>query len=136
MSAMPPSATRRRKSPIPGLPPGKVENSLCSGDLGCTQNKKTHYGAIKATAPLQRNPHLRNFSLPLLGYSLVTKLEVDDSPTQADGNCLGPVTGAQFIHDVFDMNLDRFLGDEELLRDVPVPVSPCDLTEDLYLPVR
>ena len=63
-------------------------------------------------------------------------LQVDDSPTQADGNRLGPVTGAQFIHDVFDMDLDRFLGDEELLRDVPIAVSPGNLAENLYLPVR
>ena len=30
-TASPPSAARTRSSPIPGRPPGKVENSLCSG---------------------------------------------------------------------------------------------------------
>lgn len=33
VTASPPSATRTRSSPIPGRPPGKVENSLCSGNL-------------------------------------------------------------------------------------------------------
>ena len=40
---------------------------------------------------------------------------MDNSPAQADGNALGPVTGTQFVHDVFDVGLDRLLGDEELV---------------------
>jgi len=41
VTASPPSAARTRSSPIPGLPPGKVENSLCRGKPPpCVQ--KTH----------------------------------------------------------------------------------------------
>lgn len=41
VSAMPPSETRRRSSPIPGLPAGNVENSLCSRNLRHACNKQT-----------------------------------------------------------------------------------------------
>lgn len=84
----------------------------------------------------QRNPYLRNFCLPLLGYSLLTKSEVDDPPAQADGDRLGSVAGAQFIHDVFDMDLDCFFGNEELSRDVAIAVSSSNLAENLHLPLR
>ena len=39
-TAMPPSAARIRSSPMPGWPPGKVENSLCSGILPLAHTKK------------------------------------------------------------------------------------------------
>ena len=38
-TAMPPSAARIRSSPMPGWPPGKVENSLCSGILPLAHTK-------------------------------------------------------------------------------------------------
>lgn len=97
---------------------------------------KRNRGRLEQPHRNQRNPYLRNFTLPLLGYSLVTKSEVDDPPAQADGDRLGSVAGAQFIHDVFDMDLDCFFGNEELSRDVAIAVSSSNLAENLHLPLR
>lgn len=71
--AMPPSDTRRRNSPIPGLPAGNVENSLCSGNLRHAYNKRNR-GQLEQPHVDQRNPYLRSFCLPLLGYPLATKI--------------------------------------------------------------
>jgi len=60
-------------------------------------------------------------------------LQLNDSST--DGNCnrLGAITGAQLFHDVFDVNLDRFLSYEEPVGDVTIAVPFRDVLKDFDL---
>lgn len=50
--------------------------------------------------------------------------EVDNSAADGDGDGLRAAVGAQFLHDVFDVNLDGFLRDEELLGDISIAMPP------------
>src|SRR6185503_7978982 len=50
-------------------------------------------------------------------------LELNYAAAQADGDGLGAIGGAQFFHDVLDVNLDGFFRDEEAFGDFAVPVS-------------
>ena len=63
-----------------------------------------------------------------LGFS-----ELDNSPADRNGNCLRAVVSAQLLHDVFDVNLDGLLRDEESLRDVAIAIPASDMPEDLNL---
>ncbi len=63
-------------------------------------------------------------------------LQFDDSATEANRDSLCAITRPQLLHDVLDVNLYSFLCDEELFRDVSIPVSPRNLTEDFYLTRR
>jgi len=70
--ASPPSAARTRSSPIPGLPPGKVENSLCRGKPPpCAKRNSLRTKLHNYVAG--GNPSLRDFSLPLSRYSIVRR---------------------------------------------------------------
>ena len=62
-------------------------------------------------------------------------LKVNDPSAQANRDRLCAITCSEFIHDVLDVNLYRFLGDEEFFRNVTIPVSAGDLAENLHLPV-
>lgn len=62
-------------------------------------------------------------------------LKVNDPSAQTNRDGLCAITCSEFLHDVLDVNLYRFLGDEEFFRNVTVPVSARDLAENLHLPV-
>ena len=57
-------------------------------------------------------------------------LELDDSAPHANCNCLGAVAGAEFFHDVLDVDLDGFFGDKKLFSNVSIAVSTCNMIED------
>src|SRR5262249_29071993 len=59
--------------------------------------------------------------------------ELNDPATHSNGDGLGTIRCPQFLHDVFDVNLHRFFGDEELLGDVTVAVTISNLLKDLDL---
>lgn len=65
--AMPPSAARIRSSPMPGWPPGKVENSLCSGILPVAHTKKRD-DANYLMRCIVHNPRSRSLWVPLSRY--------------------------------------------------------------------
>jgi len=56
--------------------------------------------------------------------------QLDDAATHRNGHRLGPVAGAQLFHDVLDVHLDGFLGDQQPLADVPVATSARHVLED------
>src|SRR5215831_5148067 len=60
--------------------------------------------------------------------------QLDDSAAQGDCDGLRAIGRPQLLHDVLDVDLDRFLGDEEALRDVAVAVAARDVAEHLDLP--
>lgn len=75
---------------------------------------------------------MRHFFVPLLRYEFCggfLPLQFDDSAAEPNRYGLRPVTCPQLFHDVFDVNLDRFFGNEKLFRDVAIPVSPGNLPE-------
>jgi len=63
-------------------------------------------------------------------------LQVDDPAAQTNRDGLGAITCPEFLHDVLDVDLYSLFCDEELFSDVPIPVSPSNLTEHFYLAVR
>lgn len=73
--AMPPTATRSKRSPMPGLPPGNVEKSRCSASLPIMGPMTTTLLKYRNLAE-RRNPAMRNFLLPLSGDGLDEELRV------------------------------------------------------------
>src|SRR6185369_3620413 len=63
-------------------------------------------------------------------------LELNYAAAQADGDGLGAIGGAQFFHDVLDVNLDGFFRDEEALGDFAVTISTGYFLQHLDLAVR
>ena len=59
-----------------------------------------------------------------LDTSFEVALQLNDTAADADGDGLGAVGGAQFFHNVFDVDLDGLLGNEQFVRNIPVLISP------------
>jgi len=57
------------------------------------------------------------------------RLQLDTAPAETNRNCLRPIAGPQLFHNVSDMNL--YLGDEEFLRDFPIPVPAGQFDKNL-----
>ncbi len=53
---------------------------------------------------------------------------MDDSAAHADCYRLSAIIGTQLAQDVFEMNLDGFLCDEQGFCDIPIPVAGSDVT--------
>src|SRR2546428_3923089 len=60
-------------------------------------------------------------------------LERNNSSAHSDCERLSPVRCAQLFHNVLDVRLDGQFTDEELLRNVPVPLTAGNLPENLDL---
>src|SRR5690349_18296552 len=60
-------------------------------------------------------------------------LQLDDPTAHGDGDGLGAVARTQFVHDVLDMNFDGLLRDEEQFGDIAIPVTACDMPENIHL---
>ena len=54
---------------------------------------------------------------------------MNDSAADTDGHGLSPVAGAEFLHDVLDVNFDCFFGDEELVADIAISVAARDFAK-------
>src|SRR5580692_2690154 len=80
----------------------------------------------------------RSFHLPrrCLAGPRVSESELNDAAADGDRDRLRAVAGAELFHDVFDVNLNGFLGNEEPFRNVAIPVSSGDLLKDLNFPAR
>jgi hypothetical protein len=60
--------------------------------------------------------------------------KLNNSPADGDRNCLRAIVGAQLLHNVFDVNLDGLLRDEESLCDAAITIPAGDMMpEDLNL---
>ena len=103
------TSKRSRISPTPGRPAGNDEKNRC------TYHKRT---------TLQPCVHHR---------IVVFRSEVNDAPPQSDGHRLGPISGSQFLHHVFQMDLHGLLGDEQLVADVAVPPARGEPLKNLEL---
>src|SRR5262249_32583543 len=59
-------------------------------------------------------------------------LELNDSSANTDGHCLGPVTGAKFLHDVLNVHFHRLFRDEEFFSNISIAISPSQLAKNLH----
>ena len=131
-----PTAARNSSRPTPGLPPGNVEYSLCSANLP---------GAHKETGQLKVRGYARRlkshiaesfcttFEVLVLCFACrIDFLELDDSATHGNRDCLCAVAGAEFFHDVLDVDLDGFFGDKKLVGNISIAVATCNMIEDFY----
>src|SRR6266566_4514169 len=59
-------------------------------------------------------------------------LKLNDSSTDADRDCLGPIVRVEFLHDVLEMCFHRLFRDKELFSDVAVAISSGKLTQDVH----
>src|ERR1700733_15882158 len=66
-----------------------------------------------------------------LKSALRRPLELDDPSPDSNGNRLRAGAGAQFLHDVLDVNLDRLFGDVKARRDVAIPVATRDVAQNV-----
>src|SRR5579884_3889291 len=57
--------------------------------------------------------------------------ELNNAAANSDGNGLGSVPRAELIHDVLDVDLDRFFGNEQKTRDVSIAISSRDFAQHL-----
>jgi hypothetical protein len=114
------TAARNSNKPAPGLPSGNVENNLCSVYLPADPRQLT----IRKRASLLE-PHIAaSFHTSFWVWVLrrPSFLQLDNSAAEANRDRLSTIIRAKFLHDVLDVNLYSLFGDEELLRDVSIPV--------------
>ena len=76
-----------------------------------------------------RREHLTLFVVAEVSWALY----LDNSATDGDSHGLRAMCRAKFLHDVFDMNLDRVFGNEEALCNFPVSIALGGASEDLEL---
>src|SRR5947209_2438422 len=81
-----------------------------------------------------RNPPTLAFSPTTIVVGLL-RLQLDNAAAHGNRDRLGAVAGAQLLHDVLDVNLDRVFGDEEELGDVAVPIPSGDVLQHVFLAV-
>ena len=62
--------------------------------------------------------------------------KVNESAARRDRHGVCPVARSQLLHDVFEVNLDRFFGDKESPSDIPIPISTRDVAQNVDLAIR
>src|SRR5262249_18262823 len=120
--ARPPTEARSKSRPMPGPPSGKVENSRCRG-TSADQEKHVRNRSYKSVAK-EKTPHRGIFEYPFRVMKLQGNLlsQMNNATADTDSNSLGAIAGAQFIHNVLDVDLYRLLSDEEFFGDVAIAV--------------
>lgn len=61
------------------------------------------------------------------------RLELNDTPPDSDGHRLRAIRSTQLFHNVLDVNLDGFLGNEELRGDIAISIAAREMTQNLDL---
>jgi hypothetical protein len=138
MIAVTPTAIRNSSKPIPGRPPGNAGKSLCSlaflyfvfhwCELGHTYLK--HCNLTEEGHPLGLEFFGTTFEV-LPDKNKPSYLQLDNSTTNGYGHSLRPIVGAKLLHDVFDMNFDCFLRDEQSVCNVPIPVPAGNVAQNV-----
>ena len=115
-----------------------------AGNLGCLLHKhclllRRQGNPAKSAAVMWRPPFVREsivshhyrmacvYSPPQAEAWLKPALQLNDAAAEADRHRLRAIVGAEFAHDVLDVDLDGLLRDEQPRGDIPIPVARCDL---------
>jgi len=53
---------------------------------------------------------------------------------ERDGDCMGPIVGLKFIHQVLDVEVNRGLRNRHLIRNLFVAIAVSNESENLQLP--
>src|SRR6185295_16440960 len=111
-----PAPVRKSSRPAPGRPAGKMES------VGCIDVPRGQ----KGPPPDQTIEDARRVDPPM-----EVGLDLDEAAAHRDGDRFGAVAGAELLQDVFHVDLDRLLRDEEMVRDLPIAASGGELLEHL-----
>ena len=57
-----------------------------------------------------------------------------NSTARRDGERVGSITGAQFLHDLFHVAFHRVFGNAQPLPDIAIPISTRDVRQNLDFP--
>src|SRR6266581_2631141 len=71
----------------------------------------------------------------LAGLYCNRESQLNDSPSHCYSYRLRTILGLELLHYMFDVHLDRFLGNEQPFCDIAIAVTSRDMAEDLDLPV-
>ena len=124
-------ALRNNSNPMAGKPAGNFVYRRFKLYFPSTADETT-----RTRVPvdgLARICRILNFRILLKWYFLVSReaergtrglcLQVDDATADGDRDRLGTIAGAQLLHNMLDVNLDRAFGDEETVGDVAVAIA-------------
>ncbi len=97
---------------MPGHSLGNVENSFCRPALLRCLNLPGNSGAGYLMQPQNESVDQGNFQYLFGGTCMLAGSErgseLDNSAPDGDGDCLSPITGAEFLHNMFDVHFDSF----------------------------
>src|SRR6266851_2881218 len=66
----------------------------------------------------------------------LARSDLQQAPPQRDGDCMGPIVGLQFIHQVLDVEVNRGLRNRQLIRNLLVAIAISNESKNLQLPFR
>lgn len=124
-----PTAARNISRPIPGLPPGKVENNLCSGLLPLGLTTVTVHNHARIAETLHRG--IFSYLFLGIGFCGFPCLQFNDSAPKSNRDRLRTIICSELVHDVLDVHLYGLFCNRELLRNVPIPVSFGNLVQNV-----
>jgi hypothetical protein len=58
---------------------------------------------------------------------------MENAAPERDGNGVGPIVGLKFVYQIFDVKVDRSLGNCQFVRDLLVAVTIPDEPQDFQL---
>src|SRR5262249_32473180 len=60
------------------------------------------------------------------------ELELNEPSANTDRDCLCAIVRAEFFHDVLKMSFDRFFCNKKRVSNVPIALSPGELTKNFH----
>lgn len=117
-----PATNRNKRSPAPGQPRAKVENSLFKMAFLTHTEPTILWGTPRGLHVDNRtaSPEVGKLVHPLEG------LQFDDASLQCNRHRLGAIIGAELGEDVFDSALNRFFANREVSSNLLIRVSVRD----------
>lgn len=120
---IPPTPKRRSSKAKPGQPEGKPENVRCRAMLLAAENIPDASRRAVTNRPTNQVSDSNHNELAATGRRDVGASKVNDAATNSNGDGLGPIFSSELFHDVFDMHLNGFFSDLELLTDISITVT-------------
>src|SRR5260370_36962119 len=62
--------------------------------------------------------------------------DLHETTPERNGDCMGPIIGLKFIHQVLDVEVDRGLANRQLIRDLLVAIAITNESKNLQFPRR
>src|SRR6266478_3350260 len=68
--------------------------------------------------------------------ALQMRSDLQQATPDRDGDCVGPIVGLKFIHQVLDVEVNRGLRNRQLIRNLLVAIAISNESKNLQLPRR